>query len=620
MDYSIIQLFKEEKEQEQLKELINAMLYEWEGSFDFLTPKGEYVYYKKDGDLDNDGFNRYCKYIRSTKEGKDKCKACDIANAKIAKNKGKPYYYICHAGLLDIAIPIIEKENFYGTILFGQCFPDFQNGFLEDKYLNQIEENVKNTSEKLNLPLNELIKKRDLIKKVSKSNVIGITNTLIKGTNLLIKLAKEKQDILNEKNAFEQETKTLAKEISRLSINTFWDSLENFLLSINSVIGASVSGVFKFEKNVWKLKSVTKIQRNKIEINQEDIIFQYLKKNNQNITLINYNNFLRTKSTIIDNICLNADINLDKMLLIRFNLGIDSDGLLFILLNNDLDINNYLSIEKELSILTNLMPNISTTYQNYQLYKAKLTLTEDMIHQIISPISNILGNIELMNIKVDYYKIYYSYAEDLLLYIDEYLNKLTQSSTMAVNLVRNFSTDIIPSKEPIELEKVTSLKSIIIGCAMDYQAIAKYDNKKINLINQDNKKIYDFYTNIDLFKQVIKNIIDNAVKYADDNSNIDIIYIDTNKYLDIIISNYGVPIYEKDLDIIFERGKRTDAAIERAKGHGIGLYSSYKIIKKLGGTIIVKPSKYINEKSTFLSKFIIRIYKKGINNEKHFIY
>jgi len=66
----------------------------------------------------------FCSKIRSTPEGSDKCKACDINGMKVSAKTGKTYYYRCHAGLVEVCCPIIEEEGISGFLMFGQVLYD----------------------------------------------------------------------------------------------------------------------------------------------------------------------------------------------------------------------------------------------------------------------------------------------------------------------------------------------------------------------------------------------------------------------------------------------------------------------------------------------------------------
>ena len=73
--------------------------------------------------------NKYCKYINSNSAISSKCLICDYALLKECKEKKQPVSHICHAGLLDIAIPIMHNQSILGYIMLGQLKIDdnFQN-------------------------------------------------------------------------------------------------------------------------------------------------------------------------------------------------------------------------------------------------------------------------------------------------------------------------------------------------------------------------------------------------------------------------------------------------------------------------------------------------------------
>ncbi len=64
---------------------------------------------------------KFCSIIEQTKSGRENCAMCDELLLKEAKRTLKPVSHICHAGLLDIAVPIILQDNHViGYIILGQ--------------------------------------------------------------------------------------------------------------------------------------------------------------------------------------------------------------------------------------------------------------------------------------------------------------------------------------------------------------------------------------------------------------------------------------------------------------------------------------------------------------------
>ena len=51
----------------------------------------------------------FCRLIQSTPFGYEKCLACDTEALAYAKRQNKAYLYRCHAGLMEAAVPVMEK-------------------------------------------------------------------------------------------------------------------------------------------------------------------------------------------------------------------------------------------------------------------------------------------------------------------------------------------------------------------------------------------------------------------------------------------------------------------------------------------------------------------------------
>jgi AraC-like DNA-binding protein/ligand-binding sensor protein len=62
----------------------------------------------------------FCKLIQSTPEGLRRCLECDREGLASARRKGGFHIYHCHAGLVDVAIPIDYRGEEIGSIYTGQ--------------------------------------------------------------------------------------------------------------------------------------------------------------------------------------------------------------------------------------------------------------------------------------------------------------------------------------------------------------------------------------------------------------------------------------------------------------------------------------------------------------------
>ncbi|MBO5305528.1 MAG: PocR ligand-binding domain-containing protein [Clostridia bacterium] len=78
---------------------------------------------------------RYCKAVQSTPMGKQACLCSDAELLQKTQKSKKPEMHICHAGLMDIAIPILYNDHIIGYIIFGQIRTDTDFSLLKDYLL-----------------------------------------------------------------------------------------------------------------------------------------------------------------------------------------------------------------------------------------------------------------------------------------------------------------------------------------------------------------------------------------------------------------------------------------------------------------------------------------------------
>lgn len=63
--------------------------------------------------------SEFCKKVRSSRYG-EYCEKCDSHGGLEAARIRKPFIYLCHAGLVDFAIPIIVDDLYLGAFMAGQ--------------------------------------------------------------------------------------------------------------------------------------------------------------------------------------------------------------------------------------------------------------------------------------------------------------------------------------------------------------------------------------------------------------------------------------------------------------------------------------------------------------------
>ncbi|HHY77248.1 MAG TPA: cell wall metabolism sensor histidine kinase WalK [Clostridiales bacterium] len=137
---------------------------------------------------------------------------------------------------------------------------------------------------------------------------------------------------------------------------------------------------------------------------------------------------------------------------------------------------------------------------------------------------------------------------------------------------------------------------------------SKAENKGVTIMKDVSDKIGYINGSKDRFKQMIINLIDNAVKYSKEGGKVTIRgYLENNTKV-ISVEDNGIGIPEEDLPRIFERFYRVDKSRSRNErsGSGLGLSIVKHIAQNMGAEITVE------SKIGKGTKFIIRFpHEKG---------
>lgn len=95
--------------------------------------------YKEQNDV------KYCAKIQENENGGLACKCSDSALLEKCKNEGRTVMHICHAGLLDMCIPIFYEKKIIAYLILGQIrtnadFPKIkEKGYFTDEDLAELE-------------------------------------------------------------------------------------------------------------------------------------------------------------------------------------------------------------------------------------------------------------------------------------------------------------------------------------------------------------------------------------------------------------------------------------------------------------------------------------------------
>jgi signal transduction histidine kinase len=193
-------------------------------------------------------------------------------------------------------------------------------------------------------------------------------------------------------------------------------------------------------------------------------------------------------------------------------------------------------------------------------------------HELKNPITTVLSGIEVIKArgidKLDenqkkLLSVMETSTQDML--------RLT-NNLLDVSTIESGKFEICPENVPF----VSILEEVV-------QALKpEADRKKIRIKTKIDDSINDIYADSVRLKQVLFNVIDNAIKYTGENGTVDISANDGGKNIKIDVKDTGIGIKKEHLIDIFEKFAKRAAGY---RGTGLGLYISKSLVESHNGKI-----------------------------------
>lgn len=156
--------------------------------------------------------SEFCKIIRSDSEYSQLCEKCDSRGGLEAARLEKPYVYICHAGLIDFATPIIVNGQYLGAVMAGQVL-------IKEEEKNELEVILDNKFYKIDLENGDksISKSYSKLPVVSLDKIKAVAQMMFHISNYIVEEAvlKMAREELNEKNIKFIQAKKVQAELER---------------------------------------------------------------------------------------------------------------------------------------------------------------------------------------------------------------------------------------------------------------------------------------------------------------------------------------------------------------------------------------------------------------------
>ena len=224
-----------------------------------------------------------------------------------------------------------------------------------------------------------------------------------------------------------------------------------------------------------------------------------------------------------------------------------------------------------------LIEALNKMYQNLQeIETLRKELVANLSHELSTPLTNIYGYLSALSDKMISTK---KERESTIEHTKEEVERL-------IHLIKELKKLAVIDSQSANLSlSKTDLNNLIKKVCSSFQS--EISKKEIRLILNLNKEIPEIMIDINQIKQVLINLLDNAIKFSKKGGKITISTKIMNNNLNIIFSDNGLGIKDKDLPFIFERFYQANKSLSNKEGIGIGLAIARRIIEAHQGKITV---------------------------------
>lgn len=228
-----------------------------------------------------------------------------------------------------------------------------------------------------------------------------------------------------------------------------------------------------------------------------------------------------------------------------------------------------------------------------KLEKMRSQFIANVSHELKTPLTSIKGFSETLK-----------YVEDEETRI-KFLDIINEESERLTRLINDILT--LSTIEQARSSKIEFLDIISETDKVYHMLSPKAESKNINLSLITSGSLHT-YGDKDNYKQMIINLVDNAIKYTKDGGEVKIILDKFEGKIRIVVEDTGIGIPKKHVDRIYERFYRVDKSRDRVMGGtGLGLAIVKHIVLSFNGTINLESEPGKGSKFTILIPEIIDV-------------
>ena len=173
------------------------------------------------------------------------------------------------------------------------------------------------------------------------------------------------------------------------------------------------------------------------------------------------------------------------------------------------------------------------------------------------------------------------------------LYKLSNEACDRLENVINDIIDVSLLEDPSQNFNLTSIPidDILNDVVTKSLSFAERFNSTINIdLATNENKAYYLKTDLQRASKAIQNVVNNALKFSERESIINIIIENNNGYIVIHVDDNGPGLSEEHKELIFQKFTQVDnSSTRKVGGNGLGLYVTKLTMDKLQGTVNYQP-------------------------------
>lgn len=533
----------------------------------------------------------FCKFLRKNDKGNECCIRCDEAHVEelIKEKKKDPYYYICHAGLVDIVIPIVVG----GQVLCG-LFGGQKRLKDDPKFDENLEKSIEALASKTNLDKNYLLNlAKNTTEECTHKEIEPHINKLSTVARHIIQLANQKYQLMTE----------LREQLFLDEILSYFAYGEEGEIQFSNEIGQEILKrllEFTFTNYVMLLLE---------DPRQEDITYPALPLQEGNELFDEIEKLLRTlevgyrayrqeklisidQHEVLSELENILQISAIKLAFVRRIILSDKSRAIFLVLSQNLEqakIFDQRSKDEKTTLLHRISERIKTQIGIYKINRLNEDFIDEATHRLRSPMQWVLSEVG----PLEYYAKAKGTGDSKF---GQRIVNIKDGVDFLDNLTESFLLSTTIGKERIEcdLSKRHAIGPLLHRCAHRFKSVGETREIKIVFKPEVLPAIawQKFHFNKRKIEIVFNNLIDNAIKYSHRNRDV-IITVSRSyegRFCYISISDFGLGILEKEKPLLFKKYYRARLMRDPRRnigGTGIGLYVANMIVQAHRGNITI---------------------------------